>query len=114
MSSFRQERINSVLKNEINKIFLKELDISPNILITITRINTSSNLIQSKVYISIIPKERSKEILKILQQEIYKIQQKINKQLRIRPVPKIIFIEETETEKAGKVEEILEKLKNKT
>jgi len=112
MSSFRVEKINALLKKELNKIFLKEFDFSPEVFITITRVETSSNLIESKVYISVIPKKAKKEIFDFLNKEIYHIQQKINKVLRMRPVPKIIFKEEKETEKAGEVERILKEIKD--
>jgi len=112
MSSFRVEKINALLKKELNKIFLKEFDFSPEVFITITRVETSSNLIESKVYISVIPKKAKKEIFDFLNKEIYHIQQKINKALRMRPVPKIIFKEEKETEKAGEVERILKEIKD--
>jgi len=112
MSSFRVEKINALLKKELNKIFLKEFDFSPEVFITITRVETSSNLIESKVYISVIPKKAKKEVFDFLNKEIYHIQQKINKALRMRPVPKIIFKEEKETEKAGEVERILKEIKD--
>jgi len=112
MSSFRVEKINALLKKELNKIFLKEFDFSPEVFITITRVETSSNLIESKVYISVIPKKAKKEIFDFLNKEIYHIQQKINKALRMRPVPKIIFKEEKETERAGEVERILKEIKD--
>jgi len=112
MSSFRVEKINALLKKELNKIFLKEFDFSPEVFITITRVETSSNLIESKVYISVIPKKAKKEVFDFLNKEIYHIQQKINKALRMRPVPKIIFKEEKETERAGEVERILKEIKD--
>jgi len=49
--------------------------------------------------------------LKTLNQEIYELQQKINRRLKMRPVPRIRFSKERETAEAGRVEELLEKLK---
>jgi ribosome-binding factor A len=109
--SERVLKVNELIKKELGQILLKEGDFPPNILITITRVETSANLIQSKVYVAIIPDVQTKNILKALNNQIYFIQQKLNKLLKMRPIPKIIFLEEKETKKAGRVEKILEKLK---
>lgn len=113
MSSFRVQKINVLLKSELNNILLREFDFSPDVLVTITRAETFSNLIQAKVYISVMPENKIGDVLKILNKRIYEIQQKINKRLKMRPVPKIIFKGEEKTQEASRVEEILEKIKEK-
>lgn len=110
MSYFRIQKINALLKNELNNIFLREFDFPPDLLVTITRVDTSSNLIQAKVYISVLPENKTDEVFKTLNGRIYEIQQNINKRLKMRPVPKIIFGREEKTHEAGKIEEILEKI----
>ncbi len=113
MSFFRVQKINTLLKSELNKIFLRDFDFTPDTLITITRVETSSNLILAKVYISVIPEKKIDEVLRILEREIYDIQQKINKRLKMRPVPKIKLEKENQAQEAGRVEDILEEIKNK-
>jgi len=68
---------------------------------------------ESKVFISTVPSEKAQRVLKTLNQKIYELQQKINRRLKMRPVPRIRFSEERETAEAGRIEEILEKLKSK-
>lgn len=89
---------------------LREADFPDGLLVTVTRVETSSNLIQAKVYISVMPHESVREILEILRKSVYSLQQKLNERLRMRPIPKIIFIEETATREAGRIEELLEKI----
>jgi ribosome-binding factor A len=60
-----------------------------------------------------MPNSREVEVFKNLNKRIYYIQQLLNERIKMRPMPKIIFFKEKETERAGKVEEILEKLKPK-
>lgn len=107
----RLAKVNQLLKEELSKILLKEVEFPPGILATITRVDTSPNLIQSKVYVSFLPEAKTKETLNILQKQVYFLQQKLNSRLRMRPTPKIIFVLEKETEKAGRVETFLEELK---
>jgi len=55
--------------------------------------------------------EKTQKVLQILSRQIYELQQKLNQRLQMRPIPKINFIEEKETSEAGRIEEILEKLR---
>ena len=104
--------VNQLIKKEVSSIILREIDLNPNTIITITRVDTSPNLIQSKIYISIIPDDKFEIVFNIFKKNIYHIQQKLNKRLKMRPVPKILFIEEKKTKEAEKIEKILEELKN--
>ena len=107
----RASRVNQLIKKELSQIILKEMDFPEKVLVTLTRVETSANLIQAKVYFSIIPESQSALALKILQGAIYRLQQKLNRRLRMRPTPKIIFVEEKATREAGKVEQLLEEIK---
>ena len=109
----RTEQVNDLIEEELGKIILREIDFSPDILVTLTRVDVSPNLQQAKVYISSIPEKNLKNALEILDTQIYEIQQLLNKRLKMRPVPRIEFIEEKRTVEAGKIEKILNQLKKK-
>ena len=109
--STRVLRVNSLIQQELNKFFLKELDFNIDTLVTITRVDTYSNLIESNVYISVWPETKKENILAFLKRRIYFIQHELNKRLKMRPVPKIRFLSEKLTSEATKIEEVLEKLK---
>ena len=110
--SKRIQRVNQLIKKELSQILLREFDFPKDILVTITRVDTLPNLRESKVFISTVPENKSQRILKTLNQKIYELQQKINRRLKMRPVPRIRFLEERETAEAGRIEELLEKIKN--
>jgi ribosome-binding factor A len=107
--SNRLEKVNSLLEHEIGKILLRDFAFSPEILVTLTRVISASNLIEAKVYISVFPEEKSAGIINALQKSVYDIQYKINRTLRQRPIPKIKFVKETEISKADRIEELLTK-----
>ncbi|MBU4298575.1 30S ribosome-binding factor RbfA [Patescibacteria group bacterium] len=111
--SKRIPRVNQLLKKELGQIILKEIDFPKDVLVTITRVETLPNLSESRVFISVFPEKISREILEILRREIYFLQQKINKRLKMRPLPRLLFVLEKMTVEAGRIEEILEKLKSK-
>lgn len=104
-------KVNQLIKKEISQIILEEIKFLSNILVTVTRVETTPNLIESRVFISVMPEENFNEIFKVLKSKVYQLQQKINKRLFMRPVPKIIFVEERKTKEAARIEEILKELK---
>lgn len=109
----RVQRVNQLIKKELSRIILREIDFPKDVLVTITRVETSSNLIQTKVYISVMPEDKSSQMMGVLNKHIYDIQQALNKRLKMRPIPKIIFVEERITREAAKVEELLEEIHKK-
>ena len=110
---FGIERVDNIIQRELGSIILKEIDIFPGTLLTITRVECAGNLFSSKVYISVIPEEKFEEVLSLLKRHIYFLQQKLNKKMMMRPVPKIEFVKETKTAEAGRIEELLERIKKK-
>ncbi|MFH0791649.1 MAG: 30S ribosome-binding factor RbfA [bacterium] len=107
----RAERINQLIKKEISFALEREADFSKGTLVTLTRVDTSANLIQAKVFISVFPEDRTEEILGILQKRVYHFQQLFNKRVKMRPVPKLIFIAEKQTVEAGRIDELLAQIK---
>jgi len=105
-------RVNALIKRELSQIFLTEVDFPKGILVTITKVETSANLKEVKVYISVMPNSKASRISGILNKIIYGIQQNLNKRLMMRPIPRIRFEIEQKTEEAAKIEELLEKVKN--
>ena len=99
----RIQRVNSLIKNELSQIILKEIDFPKNTLITIIRVETSIDLRQAKVYISVIPEEQTTRVCEILKRGIYNLQQELNKRLNMRPIPRIKFQKEGEVKKAARV-----------
>jgi len=106
-------RVNTLIKKEISKLLLKEFEFPLGVLVTVTRVETSAGLTESKVFISVIPEEKFEEVLQSLNKKIYFLQQKFNQLARMRPLPRLKILAEKKTAEASKVEEILEKLKKK-
>ena len=108
--SNRLEKVNSLLEQEIGKIIARDFHF-PNVLITLTHVDATANLIEARAYISVMPEEKSDTVITTMNKGVYNVQQKINKLLNMRPIPKIIFVQDKITSEAAKVEELLAKLK---
>ncbi|MDO8743071.1 MAG: 30S ribosome-binding factor RbfA [Candidatus Azambacteria bacterium] len=111
MSQERAEKFNGLLKKELGRVVFDFLDIKPGVLVTITRVITAANLFSANVFISIYPPSEAKAVLNKLRRSIYQIQQLLNKKLKVRPVPKIIFKFDENPEEADNIEKILEEIK---
>jgi ribosome-binding factor A len=109
--SKRIQRVNQLIKKELSQILLREIEFPRESLVTVTRVETSPDLKESRIFISVLPEKDESKILEILNRKIYFWQQKLNKRLKMRPIPKIKFFEEKKTAEAARVEEILEELK---
>jgi len=111
MASKRIQRVNQLIKKELSRIILKEIEFPLDVLVTITRAETTSDLKESNVWVSVFPEEKAEKNIDFLNRKIYLLQQKINRRLKMRPIPRIRFLEEKKTSEAGNIEEILEELK---
>lgn len=109
--SFRHLRLNELIKVELGKFFLREAEFPVGALVTITRVQTAPDLLTAKVFISVFPEKLNPVVLGFLTRQIYFWQQKLNRQLSIRPVPRLIFCPEKEVVVASRVEELLEQVK---
>jgi len=110
---YKQEKVNKAIQRELANIILKECDFSNEIIITITRVECTSNMFFAKVFVSIIPEDERKGVLDALGKNIRKIQAILNKKLKIRPVPRIEFVKEKMTASAARIEKILGDIEKK-
>ena len=109
----RLDRVNEVVKEEVSRALLHELDLEEGVLVTVTKVDTSRTLEHTRVWVSVYPDNKTEEILEQLNRQIYDVQQIVNKRLKMRPVPKIIFKLDMSGQVVGEVEEIAKKLYNK-
>lgn len=109
--SFRIQRVNELLKHEIGELILKELDFSRDTMVTITEVNTSPDLRQAKIKVSVIPFLRAEKVLKVLNSQILNLQKPLNQKLKMKIIPKIKFELDKSEEKTNKVEQLLKKIK---
>lgn len=108
--SNRIEKVNSLLAQEISNIIVRDFDFQ-GALVTLTHVDATANLIEAKGYISVLPEDKIDHVLKLLNGGVYDIQQKINKKLNMRPIPRIKFVEDRVTAEAAKIEALLHTLK---
>ena len=90
MRPFRELKTASILEHELNNILVRDFEFGST-LVTIVSVEVSSDLLQAKVRIGIIPEEKSLEVFQALENKRREVQYKLLKKTRLRNVPKLVF-----------------------
>lgn len=104
-------KANKLVNRELSKI-IQKMGFSRDTLVTLTRVRCSNDLSDAKVFISVMPEEKTGKVLKKLEDEIYDTQQKLNDRLDLKIVPKISYVEEEKVKEAAEVEKTIENLED--
>lgn len=93
METTRQQKINRLIQKELSEVFLLQTKAMSGILVTVSGVRISPDLGIAKVYLSIFPSEKGKEIHKNIKENTkairYELGQRLGKQLRI--IPELVF-----------------------
>jgi len=108
--SQRIQKINELVRQHVNDIILKDLSLKEGVFVTIAKVDTTSDLRYTRVFVSIFPEREIDYALKTLEKEIYKIQRNLNKRLYLRPLPKLEFKVDMTESKADKIEKLLKEI----
>lgn len=109
--SDRIAKINKHLQRTIGEILLKEADLPKDVLITISKAETTSNLRFSIIWLYISPSDQAQAVLDSLKKQMYDIQGSLNRSLQFRPLPRIRFQQDTGNEYAETINKKLDEIK---
>lgn len=99
----RHQRVESLIREELNKIILRELEFD-GALITVTGVVAQKDLDYADIQISVLPTEKSKEVLTILDKNRSHLRHLLLKKIQIKPMPEIRFKLDIGLEKAAEIE----------
>ena len=97
MDNKRLEKVNKLLQKELSDIFQKELKPKvPSLMITVTRVNVTSDLSYARVYLSVFGVDEKKKVVEEVGQNAKAIRGLLGNRIRhqMRVVPELRFIEE--------------------
>lgn len=110
MASSRIGRINEEIMRELSTAIRSLKDPRVQGMITITGVDTASDLRTAKVYVSVYDKSRSKEVLKGLKSAGGFLRRHLGAELQLRYTPELIFEEDHAVEHGMRIFDILSKL----
>ena len=112
--SYRIEQINQLIRQELSRLLLVEVELPKNCLATITEIETSKDLRHAKVWLSVIPVAYTKKVLDKFNSRAGHLQFLLNKRLSMKPLPRLHFDIDDSERKARDIEAILDQIKEKS
>jgi ribosome-binding factor A len=110
MSNNRISKLNSLVQDELSKIIQKKIDFEKGVLVTIYKVEVSADTAHANIHISVIPENNEKKALETLKENVFLIQQELNKRLVLRIVPKIRFVINDSIKRAANMEEIFKEV----
>lgn len=106
--SRRIEQVNSLIQEELGKILLKEFEVPPGMLLTITGVDTSPDRDHAVVKVSIYPNTEAGILFETLQEKQGLIQHLLNRTLIMEHVPTIHFRLDSIEAHAAEMEELID------
>lgn len=113
MKSRRIHRLNSLLKEVVSEVILRDLN-NPNLvsLISVTQVDISPDLHNAKVYISMLGNDQEKnKTLKALNDSAPYIAVCASKKITIRYFPRLEFFIDNSLDQQMKIDALLQKIK---
>ena len=114
MDTTRQQKINRLIQKELSEIFRKQTQQMKGVLVTVSTVRVTPDLGLAKVYLSIFPSEKGKELLDNIRTNVKSIRfdlgQKVGKQLRV--IPELAFYLDDSLDYLENIDRLLNKDNN--
>lgn len=111
MESTRLQKIGRLLQKELGDIFQRQAQAMRGVLVSVSVVRVSPDLGVAKVYLSIFPSGKSKELLEAIRANTkairYDLGQRVGKQLRI--IPELSFFIDDSLDYIEHIDELLKK-----
>lgn len=108
--SQRIERLNSLIRREVAGLLSREIEFPPGVFVTVTKADVSDDAENASVWVSVLPDERSDEMLASIQHRIGDIQTALNRRLVMKFVPKLTFRLDHAEARAERINRVLDRL----
>ena len=110
MEGKRLEKVNKLLLKELGDIFQKELKPKvPSLMITVTRVNVTSDLSYARVYLSVFGVDEKKKVVEEVGQNAKAIRGLLGNSIRhqMRVVPELRFFEDDSLDYIENIDNLL-------
>ena len=108
--SKRIKQVNELIRSSLGRIILEEIEMPNNILVTVVKVETSPDLKHARIFISVVPDNKSLSTIKLLRSKKGKIQHELGKNIVMKFTPKISFTVDYTEREASKIDDILDNL----
>ena len=110
MANIKIERLNHAFQEEISMIIMTEINDEDIKFVTITGVDTTSDLSYAKVYFTVLDETKKETTLEALTGAASFIRSKLAERVEIRHTPELKFIYDTSIEYGNHIEEIIDSI----
>lgn len=110
MPNKRIAQVNALLQREVGLLLRREVEFPINILVTVSRTDTSIDLEHATIWLKVFPEDQSKAVMETLRHSMWYLQRSLNRRLAMKFVPRIRFDIDTSEEKAEHMLNVLDEL----
>lgn len=111
METTRQNKISRLIQKELSEIFLLQTKSMNGVLVSVSAVRISPDMSIARVYLSVFPSERSKEIVKNTNDNMKSIRYELGTRVRyqLRIIPELKFFVDDSLDYAEHIDELLKK-----
>ena len=113
MANIKIERLNHAFQEEISMILMTEIKAEDIKFVTITGVDTTSDLSYAKVYFTVLDETKKETTLEALTGAASFIRSKLAERVEIRHTPELKFIYDTSIAYGEHIEKIIDKINEK-
>jgi ribosome-binding factor A len=109
--SRRQKRVASLIKEEVSRLLIEEIQSSFSGLITVTRVEMTADLKTAHIYLSIYGTEQENAILELLDKKKGFLRKSIASKVKLKYNPMLIFSTDPNPEYQSRIDRLLDEMK---
>ncbi len=110
MASERIRKINGLILHELGTILQREDIVPPEMMITLTQVDTSADLSYADIRYSILPTDREPEAARILERHTKELRSLLARAVILRKVPELRFHIDTTEAHAAHIDALIDKI----
>lgn len=108
--SQRVERMNELIKLELGRFIMKEIELPPSSLVTITKVENTPDFKVAKVFVTILPDKLRGTILEKLNKNCRHLHEILKSELNTKFIPNLRFLIDEQEVYANQIEQILDEI----
>lgn len=111
MEGTRLNKIGRLLQKELGDLFLRQTKAMPGTLVSVSAVRVSPDLSVAKVYLSIFPSEKGKELIEAIETNKRTIRYDLGQRVRLqlRRIPELIFYLDDSLDYVENIDQLLSK-----
>ncbi len=113
MAGNRIGRINEEITRELSSLIRGLKDPRVQGMVSITRVDTTADLLYARVFVSVLDKDNSKDVLKGLRSASGWLRRSLGMSLSLRYTPELLFVQDSSIDRGVHILELLHEIENR-